>query len=129
MPVTYDNNKQGFSKYSEVELSLTSPRDWTANGVHTLTIWFRGNSSNSAEPLYVAITNRTGAPAVVVHDDAGAAQKQSWTKWAIPLTAFADKGINLADVDRIAVGLGTRGNLTTPGGTGKMYFDDISLHR
>jgi len=129
MPVAYDNNKQGFSKYSEVELTLTSPRDWTANGVRTLTIWFRGNSSNSAEPLYVAIANRTGAPAVVVHDDAGAAQKQNWTKWTVPLTAFADKGINLADVDKVAVGVGTRGNLTTPGGLGKMYFDDITLRR
>ncbi len=129
MPVAYDNNKQGFAKYSEVELTLTSPRDWTANGVTTLTIWFRGNSSNSAEPLYVAIANRTGNPAVVVHEDAGAAQKQSWTKWVIPLTAFADKGINLTDVDKISIGLGTRGNQTAPGGSGKMYFDDIQLSR
>ena len=31
--------------------------------------------------------------------------------------------------DRIALGLGTRGNMTTPGGSGKMYFDDIRLYR
>ncbi len=129
MPVAYDNNKQGFAKYSEVEFTLTSPRDWTANGVATLTIWFRGESSNDAEPLYVAIANRTGAPAVVVHDDAAAAQKRSWTKWVIPLSAFADKGVNLTDVDKIMIGMGTRGNQTTPGGAGKMYFDDIALHR
>jgi hypothetical protein len=25
--------------------------------------------------------------------------------------------------------LGTRGNMTTPGGSGRMYFDDIRLYR
>jgi hypothetical protein len=47
----------------------------------------------------------------------------------IPLSAFADQGVVLTDVDRIAIGLGTRGNMTIPGGSGKMYFDDIHLYR
>jgi hypothetical protein len=42
---------------------------------------------------------------------------------------LADQGIVLTDVDKIALGLGTRGNTTTPGGKGKMYFDDIALYR
>jgi hypothetical protein len=65
----------------------------------------------------------------LVHDDPAAAQIGVWTQWVIPLQAFADQGIVLTDVDKIAVGLGTRGNLTTPGGAGKMYFDDIRLDR
>ena len=40
-----------------------------------------------------------------------------------------DQGINLTNVDRIALGMGTRGNTTTAGGSGKMYFDDIRLIR
>jgi hypothetical protein len=32
-------------------------------------------------------------------------------------------------VDQLAIGLGTPGNMTTPGGSGKMYFDDIRLLR
>jgi hypothetical protein len=32
-------------------------------------------------------------------------------------------------VTSIAIGLGTRGNTTVPGGTGKMFFDDIRLER
>jgi hypothetical protein len=47
----------------------------------------------------------------------------------IPLQAFADQGLNLADVDTIAIGLGTQGNMTIPGGSGKMFFDDIRLYR
>ena len=129
MPLSYDNNKQGYAMYSEAELTLSTTRDWTEEGVVTLTIWFRGELNNSAEPLYVAVSNNTGAPAIVVHDDPAAAQVDVWTRWVIPLQSFADQGIVLTDVDKIAVGLGTRGNLTTPGGAGKMYFDDIWLDR
>ncbi|HCO95550.1 MAG TPA: hypothetical protein DIU00_16645, partial [Phycisphaerales bacterium] len=42
MPLFYDNNKQGYSKYSEVELTLTAARDWTEGDVANLTLWFRG---------------------------------------------------------------------------------------
>ncbi|MFH1718954.1 MAG: hypothetical protein ABIF19_16480, partial [Planctomycetota bacterium] len=87
-----------------------------------------GITSNSAEPLYVAVSNSTGQAAAVVHDDANAATINAWTQWIIPLQAFADQGINLANVDSIAIGLGTKGN-TAAGGSGQMYFDDIRLYR
>jgi len=129
MPVAYDNNKQGYAYYSEVEKTLSYPRDWIAEGVGELTIWFRGQADNDAEPLYVAVSNSTGDPVVVVHDDPAASQVDVWTKWVIPLQAIADQGIDLTDVDKIALGIGTRGNVATPGGAGKMYFDDIRLDR
>jgi hypothetical protein len=88
-----------------------------------------GIESNDAEPLYVAVSNSTGQPAVVVHDNPNAAQLDSWTKWVISLQELADQGINLTNVTSIAIGLGTRGNTTVPGGTGKMFFDDIRLER
>jgi hypothetical protein len=88
-----------------------------------------GIASNAAEPLYVAVSNSAGAPAVVVHDDPAAATIDTWTEWVIPLQAFADQGINLTNIDRIAIGLGTRGNMTIPGGSGKIFIDDIRLTR
>ena len=127
MPMAYDNNKQGFSMYSEVEFALSDARDWTEGGVSDLSLWFRGLTPNAAETLYVAAANSTGTPVVITHDDPAAAQTTAWTEWVIPLQAFADQGINLTDVDRIIIGMGTRGNLTIPGGAGKMYFDDIRL--
>ena len=123
MPMLYDNNKQGFFKYSEVELTLSSPRDWTEKDVNTLTIWFRGNSDNAAEPMYVALNGS----AVVAHDNPDAAQIFTWTQWNIDLQAFADQGVNLANVDTIAIGLGDKNN-PQAGGSGKMYFDDIGLY-
>jgi hypothetical protein len=88
-----------------------------------------GIASNDAEPLYVAVSNSAGQPAVVVHDNPNAAQIDTWTEWVIPLQDLTDQGINLTNVDRIAVGLGTRGNTTIPGGSGKMFFDDVRLER
>jgi hypothetical protein len=129
MPVSYDNNKQGYSNYSEVELTLNYPRDWTEQDVDKLTIWFRGILNNDAERMYVALSNRTGVPIVVYHDDSAATQIGAWTEWVIPLQSFADQGINLTDVDKIAFGLGIQGNMTIPGGAGKMFFDDIRLYR
>jgi len=88
-----------------------------------------GIASNDAEPLYVAVSNSAGAPAVIVHDDPAAANIDVWTEWVIPLSAFADQGIVLTSVDKIAIGLGTQGNMTTAGGSGKMYIDDIRLYQ
>jgi hypothetical protein len=110
-------------------MMLTAQRDWTEEGMAELSLWFRGRLENGVEPLYVAISNSAGTPAVVVHDDPVAATIDAWTQWVIPLQAFADQGINLSNVDKIAIGLGTQGNIATPGGSGKMYFDDIRLNQ
>jgi len=109
------------AQYSNVRMTGNVEALWTSQDI--------GIESNSPEPLYVAVSNAAGSPAVVVNDNADASTVDTWTEWVIPLQAFADQGINLTDVDRIAIGLGTKGNMTTPGGSGKMYFDDIRLYR
>ena len=119
MPFYYDNSVGN----SEATHTLTHPRDWTEKGVNTLTIWFRGDSANAAETLYVALNGS----AVVNHDNPDAAQIDEWTQWNIDLQAFAEKGVNLANVNTIAIGLGNRNN-PIAGGSGTMYFDDIRLY-
>jgi hypothetical protein len=109
------------AQYSNVQTTGAVSGQWTSQDV--------GIESNSPEPLYVAVSNATGTSAVVVNDDANAATTDVWTEWVIPLQAFTDQGINLTNVDSIAIGLGTQGNTTNPGGSGKMYFDDIRLYR
>jgi inhibitor of cysteine peptidase len=120
MPVFFDNS---ILRYSEVEKTLTYPRDWTENGVNKLSIWFRGVSDNAAETLYVVLNGS----AVVNHDNPNAAQTGSWTEWSIPLQAFADQGVNLTNVNSITLGLGNRSN-PVAGGSGMMYFDNIRLY-
>jgi hypothetical protein len=115
MPMSYDN---AVGK-SEATLMLTSNRDWTVKGVDTITIWFRGSAGNAAEMLYVVLNGSAG----VDNDNPDAAQINDWTEWNIPLQAFADQGVNLANVTSITLGL-----RSVTGGTGMMYFDDIRLY-
>ena len=119
MPMSYDN---AVGK-SEATLTLTANRDWTVKGVNTLTIWLRGEASNAAEPMYVALNDS----AVVTNDNPDAALANEWTQWNIDLTRFADQGVNLANVTSITLGLGNRSN-PVAGGSGMMYFDDIRLY-
>jgi hypothetical protein len=115
MPFIYDN---AVGK-SEATSTLTDKRDWTVNGVNTLTIWFRGDGANAAEQMYVALNDN----ARIDHDDPDAATSTSWKAWNIDLQAFADQGVNLSNVDSITLGLSS-----VTGGTGIMYFDDIRLY-
>ena len=119
MPVLFENN----FKYSEVTMTLTQ-RDWTEEGVGVLSLWFRGNASNAAERLYVALNGS----AVVYHDNPDAALISTWTEWRIDLQDFSAQGVNLANVNTISIGFGDKNNLQA-GGSGMVFFDDIRLYR
>ncbi|MFH1717150.1 MAG: PA14 domain-containing protein, partial [Planctomycetota bacterium] len=120
MPYFYDNNL----KTSEATLTLVSRRDWTAEGVAKLSIWFIGDAANAPERMFVALNGS----AVVYHDDPAAMQTTEWTEWLIDLQAFADQGVNLTNINTITIGFGTK-NSPAAGGSGQMYFDDIRLYR
>ncbi|MCP4260708.1 MAG: LamG domain-containing protein [Planctomycetes bacterium] len=114
MPFAYDN---AVGK-SEATMTLTS-NDWTVKGVDRLTIWYRGSNSNAAETMYVTLNGS----ASVDNDNPDAALVAGWTEWNTPLQAFADQGLNLANVTSITIGL-----RSVTGGTGMLYFDDIRLY-
>jgi hypothetical protein len=112
MPFQYDN----LAGKSEATLTLTYPTDWTERGVDTLTIWFRGDTANAAEALYVTLNGS----ATVNHDNPDAAQVEDWTEWTIDLQTF---GVNLTNVNSITLGM-----RSVTSGSGMMFFDDIRLY-
>ncbi|UCE49318.1 MAG: LamG domain-containing protein [Phycisphaerales bacterium] len=109
------------AKFSNVTTAGTVGQQWMSQDIGIL--------GNDPEPLYVALSNAGSAPVVVVHDDPGAVTIDTWTQWPIDLQLFADKGINLADVDKIAIGLGAQGDPAATGGSGTLFLDDIRLLR
>jgi hypothetical protein len=119
MPFAYDNA----TGKSEATLPLTEQRDWTANGVTTLVIWYIGDAANATETMYVVLNGTAG----VDNPDPDAAQVLAWTEWTIDLQAFADQGVDLVNVDTITMGFGNRTN-PSAGGSGMMFFDDIRLY-
>jgi hypothetical protein len=108
------------AKFSDVKITGTVTAQWQDQDVGIL--------SNDAESMYVAVANSTGEPVVVYHDNPDAVQIETWTQWNIDLKQFEDQGIDLTDVDKISIGFGNKAD-PQPGGSGKMYFDDIRLYR
>ncbi len=124
MPYFYDNS----AGYSEATMTLKSQRDWTMYDVKSLSLWFYGGPPNAPEPMYVAVANSRRTPAVVYHDDLTAAQMNTWTQWLIDLQMFADRGVDLTNVDKLSIGFGDK-YAPQAGGSGLVFFDDIRLYR
>ncbi len=120
---SHDRYATCVAEFSDVKTTGTvSPPTWTDEAIGVTMV------SNEPEPMYVALANSGGTPAVVYNDNPNATQINTWTEWTIELTQFADQGVNLADVETISIGFGNRNN-PQAGGSGKMYFDDIRLYR
>jgi len=107
--------------FSNVTTTGTVSGQWTNQDI--------GIVSNDAEPLYVAISNAGAVPVVAAHEDPRAATIDTWTEWIVPLKVFSDQGVKLTDVDKIAMGLGTKGSAKAAGGSGTIYIDDIRLKK
>jgi hypothetical protein len=118
MPYSYDNAVG----ISEATKTLTYPKDWTVGGANTLTLWFIGDVANASEQMFVILNGS----AIVNHDNPDAAQIATWTPWNIPLSAFADQGVDLTNVESITIGFGNKGN-PQAGGAGRVLIDDIAL--
>jgi len=115
---SHDINITCEATFSNVQVTGSVGPQWTNRDIGIL--------SNDPELLYVALANTGGTPAVIFHEDPNAALIDTWTEWNIDLAEFT--GVNLANVNSISIGLGDRNN-PQPGGSGKMYFDDIRLYR
>lgn len=74
--------------------------------------------------MYVILNSN----AVVFHDDPNEILIDQWTEWKIPLHNFADKGINLTNINSLGIGIGDMDN-QEPGGKGIVYIDNIRLYR
>ncbi len=121
MPLFYDNA----TGLSEVTRTLEgTDRNWTRDGVVTLTMWYYGDTANAAEQMFVALNGN----AVVINTDAAAALVAEWTRWDISLQEFADQGANLANISSMSIGFGNKAN-PLAGGSGVVFFDDVRLYR
>jgi hypothetical protein len=76
--------------------------------------------------MYVAFGDGNVTVSVPYDGDVNNIKKQTWQSWRIPLQELT--GLNLANVETIAIGF-RPGMSEPPGsGVGTVYFDDITLH-
>ncbi|MHC4629804.1 MAG: LamG-like jellyroll fold domain-containing protein, partial [Planctomycetota bacterium] len=113
MPFFYANT--GGAAYSEAELTLSPPQDWTKHSVKTLSLWFFGDPNNTPGQMYVKVNGTK----VAYDGNAGNLLLPSWQVWNIDL---ASVGTNLQNVTKLAIGI------DGSGAAGTLYFDDIRLY-
>jgi len=118
MPLFYDNT--GTARYSEAELTLSQAQDWTKSGVAALSLWFSGEPNNVPEQMYVKVNGSK----VTYDSDADNLTRIPWQPWNIDLASL---GIDLQNVTKLSIGFGDETSMT-PGGSGVVFFDDISLY-
>lgn len=112
MPLTYDNT--GKFSFSEATRTFDTAQNWTANGVKSLSLFFRGVPDNTGQ-LYLKI-NSTKVP---YNGDAGNVAKPVWVPWNIDLSTV---GGSLNKVTKLTIGIEGAGT------KGKLYVDDIRLY-
>ncbi|MHC4596630.1 MAG: LamG domain-containing protein, partial [Planctomycetota bacterium] len=118
MPLLYDNT--GTARYSEAELTLSPPQDWTKHGVNALSLWFSGDPNNVPDQMYVKINGSK----VTYDSDADNLTRIPWQPWNIDLASL---GIDVQNVTKFSIGFGDETSMV-PGGSGKVFFDDIRLY-
>lgn len=135
----YDNLSSHYplSYYSEIYANTTRPsslgisKDGTVSEPNVLTLYFYGDPANAAgdaEQMYVGLEDSRGigSYADVKYADMNDITEPDWHEWNIALQDFGDSGVVLTDVNKVYIGFGNRA-APTPGGTGKVYIDDIRL--
>ncbi len=112
MPLYYDNTAA--PSYSEAVRTFDEPRNWTASGIKSLSLYFRGTADNTGQ-LYVKINNAK----VAYNGDAGDIAKLGWLPWNIDLSTV---GGSLTNVTTLTIGVEGAGT------KGVVYIDDIRLY-
>ncbi len=120
MPVAYDNTTSPF--YSEISRTWDTPQDWKGKGANTLRLYFHGAETNTADTLYIAVEDSAGNVAVATHSNPDALTVAAWQAWTVPYSQLA--GVNMARVETLYIGVGSRSN-PTAGGSGMLFIDDI----
>jgi hypothetical protein len=89
---------------TEAALTPGTPQDWTIGGVSRLSLSFRGQVSNVAQPMSIVIEDSSGAQVTVLHPSVYGVQSKFWRTWDIDLNVL--EGIDLTAVKSMTIRVG-----------------------
>ncbi|OHB66103.1 MAG: hypothetical protein A2Y77_03220 [Planctomycetes bacterium RBG_13_62_9] len=116
MPMYYDNSAA--PKISEAVRTFDPVQDWSKHGLTTLVLFFRGDSANTAAPVYVKINNTK----LVYNNGTAATTTALWKQWNIALSSIP--AADLKAVKTITIGVGD----SSGSGAGTILVDEIRLY-
>ncbi len=79
---------------------------------------------NSAEKVYLAVEDAAGGLGVVTNPDPAATQIDQWWTMKVPLLDLSGAGVDVADANKLYIGVGDVDN-PTAGGSGTIRIDNI----
>jgi len=109
--------------YCRALREFSTGQNWTANGVRAMSLWFYGSSGNNVgEQMYVLLGDAGGAAASSPYPgQADDITEENWQQWHIDLQDFNGAGVDLSEVNSIAVGISGMDY-------GSIWVDDIRLY-
>lgn len=130
MAIAYNNTVGPYRTEVSADALFGCSRDWTRGGNRLLTLDVKGHD-NMIDSIYVTLESNGGAQSgTVQYPDVRELNQQAdyeWFHfWPIDLQAFAAQGVQLSNVTRIRIGVGTRNN-PVPGGSGTILIDNLRL--
>ncbi len=112
---------------TEATLTPGTPQDWTIGGVSRLSMRFRGQVSNVAQPMSIVIEDNSGATATVPHPSVYGVQSKFWRTWDIDLSVL--EGIDLTAVKSLTIRVGDGTNSGQQGDdSGEVLINNIVLN-
>jgi regulation of enolase protein 1 (concanavalin A-like superfamily) len=104
------------AEFSDVSFTGNVTGAWTAEAIGV------DMPTNSAEPVYVVLTDNAGKTGMVTHPDSAASQLSTWQDWQIPLADFGLLRFN--QIEKITIGVGQKDG-SQAGGEGVLFVDDL----
>jgi hypothetical protein len=119
VPLFYNNTVASHSEVTANIAGLEAGKDWSKYGIKGLTLRFYGDPNNSVnDRMYVKINGTK----IAYDSDAANLTRAGWQMWYVDL---ASVGVNLSNVNQLAVGFERSGAF---GGQGMVLLDGIRLY-
>ncbi|MFH1716723.1 MAG: hypothetical protein ABIF19_05185 [Planctomycetota bacterium] len=93
--------------FTEATRTFDSAQDFTAQGVQTLSLSFVGEEENVEHPMYLTLEDAAGQNLKVEHPYTWACESELWREWNIALEQFSAAGVDLTNIKKITIGLGS----------------------
>jgi hypothetical protein len=124
MPIIYDNSS---ARISEATRTFDPSLDLTKGSPDNLSLYFRGNSDNDAQPIYLVLTDTSNGRKVIKNDNPEATLVLDYEQWNIPLDGLS--GLDLANIVTMTIGVGDPDSSQPSGATGTLYVDNILVSK
>ena len=114
---SHNVNASTVAMFSDVSTTGNVSGAWTAEAIGV------DQPSNSADAIYMVLTDSSGKQQTLDHPNPAATLITAWEAWMVP---YSDLTVNMGSIRSITLGVGTPGGAASSA-TGTVYFDNLRV--